>query len=239
MAGTEAAVSGNLRQKTGKSPAANRTVKRVSISIALGFLRRAYPDARCHLKYTSPFELLIACILSAQCTDKRVNSITPQLFKKYPAPRSFASAGPEELERDIFSTGFYKSKARAVIGCSGAIARKHGGETPSTMEALTALPGVGRKTANVVLANWFGKPGIIVDTHITRLSKRLGFSAAKTAEGIEKDLMELVPKKEWTFFSNSLGDHGREVCKAKKPLCEKCGIYEICVWEGKGGGAAA
>ena len=205
------------------------------VSRVLAFLRAAYPDARCHLNYNSPFELLIGCILSAQCTDKRVNSITPGLFRKYPKPRSFASAKPEELEKDIFSTGFYKNKARSIIGCSGGIVRKHGGETPSTMKELTALPGVGRKTANVVLGNWFGKPGIIVDTHITRLARRLGFSAAKTAEAIERDLMAFVPEKDWTFFSNSLGDHGREVCKAKKPLCSTCGIYDICLWSGKNG----
>lgn len=202
-------------------------------SRVLKFLRAAYPDARCHLDYKSPFELLIGCILSAQCTDKRVNSLTPGLFRKYPAPRSFASAKPGELEKDIFSAGFYKNKARAIIGCSDVIDRRHGGETPSTMEELTALPGVGRKTANVVLGNWFGKPGIIVDTHISRLSRRLGFSAAKTAEAIERDLMLLVPEKERTFFSNSLGDHGREICKARKPLCAECGIFDICVWEGR------
>ena len=211
----------------------NAAAKR-RMATVVRFLRRAYPDARCHLNHNSPFELLIGTILSAQCTDKRVNAVTPGLFKKYPSPRSFASAAPGELEKDIFSTGFYKNKARAVIGCSSEIVRKHGGRTPSTMEELTALPGVGRKTANVVLGNRYGKPGIIVDTHVSRLARRLGFSAAKAAEAIERDLMEIVPEKNWTFFSNALGDHGREVCGAKKPLCGQCGIYDICEWSGKG-----
>lgn len=218
------------RQKTDKQDRLKRKV-----SPTLDFLRKTYPDAKCHLNYNSAFELLIGSILSARCTDKKVNSITPELFKKYPSPRSFADANITVLEKDIFSTGFYRNKARSIIGCSTEIVSRHKGNVPSTMRELTALPGVGRKTANVVLGNWFGKPGIIVDTHITRLSRRLGLSTARGAEAIERDLMEILPQREWTFFSNSLGDHGREVCKAQKPLCRSCGVRDICVWVGKDG----
>ncbi|MGI9558192.1 MAG: endonuclease III [Thermodesulfobacteriota bacterium] len=200
------------------------------VSRITAFLRKTYPDAKCHLNYSSAFELLVGSILSAQCTDERVNSITPGLFKKYPAPSNFARADAGELEKDIFSTGFYRNKARSIIRCSGEIVRSHGGKVPATMEELSALPGVGRKTANVILGNWFGKPGIIVDTHITRLSRRLAMSSAKTAEGIEREIMEVLPEKDRTFFSNSLGDHGRLICKARKPLCERCGISGYCVW---------
>lgn len=214
--------------KTETEPLPRRRVSRIT-----GFLRKRYPDARCHLNYGSAFELLVGSILSAQCTDKRVNSITPELFRKYPDAESFAGADAGELEKDIFSAGFYRNKAKSIVGCSDAIVRKHGGKVPGTMAELSALPGIGRKTANVVLGNWFGKPAVIVDTHITRLSLRLGITRRKTAEGIEKDLMAAVPEKDWTFFSNSLGDHGRTVCKAVKPLCRECGISDICAWGGK------
>ncbi len=215
-------------QKTETDRSSRGKISRIS-----AFLRKSYPGAKCHLNYGSVFELLIGSILSAQCTDKRVNSITPGLFRKYPDAGSFARADICELEKDIFSTGFYKNKAKSITKCSGEIVRKHGGEVPDTMEKLSSLPGIGRKTANVVLGNWFGKPGIIVDTHITRLSLRLGITRKKTARGIEKDLMTALPEKEWTFFSNSLGDHGRVVCKARKPLCGECGISELCAWSGK------
>ncbi len=215
-------------QKTDKSNPVKEKVSRVSV-----FLKKQYPDVRCHLNYNSAFELLIGSILSAQCTDKRVNEITPGLFKKYPDVASFASAKGSELEKDIFSAGFYKNKTKSIIGCCKGIADKHGDAVPDTMEELKALPGIGRKTANVVLGNWFGKPGIIVDTHITRLSRRLGMSSKNTAEGIEKDLMALVPRKDWTFFSNSLGEHGRQICKSRAPLCTRCGVSEFCVWSGK------
>jgi len=206
---------------------------REKVSSVSAFLRKRYPNAKCHLNYSSAFELLVGSILSARCTDKRVNSITAGLFKKYPDPGSFARADIDRLEKDIFSAGFYKNKAKSIIACSDEIVRKHGGQVPATMEELSSLRGIGRKTANVVLGNWFGKPAIIVDTHITRLSARLGMTRKKTAEGIEKDLTAVVPERERTFFSNSLGEHGRTVCKAVKPLCGKCGISEFCVWEGK------
>jgi len=194
----------------------------------LSILSGLYPAAECHINYRSPYELLIASILSAQCTDKRVNRITPALFAKYPSPRDFAQANPEELERDIFSTGFYRAKASSIIGCSRDIEEKHGGEVPATMEELTSLRGVGRKTANVVLGNAFGVPGIIVDTHIKRLANRLMLSSSKNPEQIERDLMELIPQRRWTYFSNALGDHGRTVCKARKPNCGECKINRLC-----------
>lgn len=215
-------------QKTEQSGAVKEKVSRVS-----AFLKKQYPDARCHLNCNSAFELLIGSILSAQCTDKRVNGITPGLFKKYPDAASFARARRSELEKDIFSAGFYKNKAKSIIGCCKEIVGRHDGSVPDTMEELNSLPGIGRKTANVVLGNWFGKPGIIVDTHITRLSTRLGMSSKSTAEGMEKDLMALVPRKDWTFFSNSLGEHGRRICKSRAPLCAECGVFNLCIWSGK------
>ena len=194
----------------------------------LRILVKTYPNAKCHLNYSTPFELLIGSILSAQCTDERVNRVTPGLFSKYPTPNDFASADQAELENDIFSCGFYRNKARSIIGCSKELVNKFHAEVPRTMLELTGLRGVGRKTANVVLGNAYGVPGIIVDTHIGRLSNRLGLSESKDPVKIEKDLNELIPHKSWTFFSNSLGDHGRNVCKARKPNCYDCTLRGLC-----------
>lgn len=194
----------------------------------VAFLKKTYPDARCHLVFADAGQLLVGSILSAQCTDKRVNMVTPGLFGKYPDLAAFSRASEEELQNDIRSTGFYRNKARAIINCAKSIVEKHGGAVPSAMEKLVALPGVGRKTANVVIANHFREPGIIVDTHITRLSRRLGLTRNSDPVKIEFDLMKLVSRKDWSFFSNSLGDHGREVCKARRPLCRKCGISGLC-----------
>jgi endonuclease-3 len=192
-------------------------------------LRRMYPRAKCSLDFTNPFELLIATMLSAQSTDVRVNIVTKSLFRKYPGPAEFASAGQVEMERDVRQTGFFRNKARAVIGASKAIMEKHGGVVPATMEELTALPGVGRKTANVVLANAFKKPvGVVVDTHVTRVSGRLGLTGQADAEKIEQDLMKLIPPKEWTSFSHRLIQHGREICIARKPKCAQCLLNELC-----------
>ena len=196
----------------------------------LQFLKKAYPDARCHLVFKNASELLVGSILSAQCTDKRVNMITPGLFEKYPDLRAFSCASEEELQDDVRSTGFYRNKAKAIINCSREIIRKHKGKVPSEMEELVKLPGVGRKTANVVIGNYFRKPGIIVDTHIMRLSRRLGLTSNSDPVKIEFDLRECIPEKDWTFFSNSLGDHGRNVCKARKPICSKCGISRVCLY---------
>ena len=192
-------------------------------------LKRMYPKAKCSLDYTTPFELLIATILSAQSTDVRVNIVTKSLFRKYPGPAAFANASQVEMERDVRQTGFFRNKAKAVIACSKAIMEKHGGEVPATMEELTALPGVGRKTANVVLSNALNKPvGIVVDTHVTRVSGRLGFTKSSDAVLIEQDLMKLIPQKEWTSFSHRLIVHGRTICIARKPKCSVCLLNELC-----------
>lgn len=192
-------------------------------------LKRTYPRAKCSLDFTTPFDLLIATMLSAQSTDARVNIVTKSLFRKYPSPHEFANAGQVEMERDVRQTGFYRNKAKAVIAASKAIVEKHGGEVPRTMDELTALPGVGRKTANVVLSNAFRKPeGIVVDTHVSRVSVRLGLTAQSDPEKIEQDLMKLIPEKEWTSFSHRVIAHGRAVCVARKPRCGDCQLNEFC-----------
>ena len=192
-------------------------------------LRKAYPKAKCSLDFTNPFELLIATMLSAQSTDVRVNIVTKSLFRKYPNPAAFAAASQVEMERDVKQTGFFRNKAKAVIAASKAIVEHHGGETPHTMEELTALPGVGRKTANVVLSNAFNTPvGIVVDTHVTRVSGRLGLTSNSDAEKIEQDLMKLIPQKEWTAFSHRLIYHGRQICIARKPKCAECVLNDVC-----------
>ena len=201
--------------------------KKRAVSI-LSILQDEYPKAKCHLNFDGPFELLIGCILSAQCTDKRVNEVTPGLFKKYPTPHGFAKADLGELEQEIHSCGFYRAKAKSILNCSKALVEEYGGEVPSTMDELTRLAGVGRKTANAVLGNYFGTPGIIVDTHIKRLSTRLNLTTNSDPTKIEFDLMELIPQEKWTFFSNSLGDHGRTVCHARKPMCGDCMISHLC-----------
>lgn len=192
-------------------------------------LKRMYPKAKCSLDFTNPFELLIATMLSAQSTDVRVNIVTKSLFRKYPDAKSFAGASQVEMEKDVRQTGFFRNKAKAVIAASQAIVAKHGGDVPRTMDELTALPGVGRKTANVVLSNAFKTPfGIVVDTHVTRVSGRLGLTASADAVKIEEDLMKLIPKKEWTSFSHRLIDHGRAICIARKPKCRECLLNELC-----------
>ena len=192
-------------------------------------LKRMYPKAKCSLDFSSAFELLIATMLSAQSTDARVNIVTKSLFRKYPDPASFARAGQVEMERDVKQTGFFRNKAKAVIAASKAIVEKHGGEVPQSMDELTALPGVGRKTANVVLSNAFKKPvGIVVDTHVTRVAGRLGLTASSDAVKIEEDLMKLLPPKEWTPFSHRVIVHGRTICVARKPKCAECDLNDVC-----------
>lgn len=199
----------------------------------LALLEEEYPNARCHLNFDGPFELLIGCILSAQCTDKRVNEVTPGLFRKYPTPYEFSQADQGELEKDIHSCGFYRAKSKSIINCTKALVEEHAGKVPKNMEELTELAGVGRKTANVVLGNYFGIPGIIVDTHIKRLSTRLDLTTNSDPTKIEYDLNELIPEEKWTIFSNSLGDHGRTVCHARKPMCADCMISHLCPSAGK------
>jgi endonuclease-3 len=192
-------------------------------------LRRMYPKAKCSLDFTNAFELLIATMLSAQSTDARVNIVTKSLFRKYSNANAFAAATQPEMERDVRQTGFFRNKAKAVIAASKVLVEKHGGEVPPTMEELTALPGVGRKTANVVLSNAFKAPvGVVVDTHVARVSGRLGLTASSDAVKIEEDLMQLIPKKEWTSFSHRVIAHGREICVARKPRCAECDLNELC-----------
>ena len=192
-------------------------------------LKQMYPKAKCSLDFTNAFELLIATMLSAQSTDVRVNIVTKSLFRKYPDPQSFAAASQVEMERDVKQTGFFRNKAKAVIAASKAIVEKHGGQVPQSMEELTALPGVGRKTANVVLSNALNIcVGIVVDTHVTRVSGRLGLTSNTDAEKIEQDLMPLIPKKEWTNFSHRLIAHGRTICIARKPKCAECALNDLC-----------
>ncbi|MBM3333083.1 endonuclease III [Candidatus Sumerlaeota bacterium] len=191
-------------------------------------LARCYPDARCLLNHSNALELLVATILAAQCTDKKVNEVTADLFKRYRSAEEFASASLAELEKQIRSTGFYRQKAKSVVATCRAIAEQFGGRVPETIEQLTLLPGVGRKTANVVLGNVFGKPAIIVDTHVRRLAVRLGLSKEDDPDKIEMDLQELLPPKEWTLFSHRIGFLGREVCFARKPAHDRCDIALWC-----------
>ncbi|NUO95604.1 MAG: endonuclease III [Gemmatimonadaceae bacterium] len=188
-----------------------------------------YPDAHCALDFTNAFQLLCATILSAQCTDKRVNLVTPALFARYPDAAALAAAKPEELEELIRSTGFFRSKAKSLIGMAAALVERHGGEVPADMEALTALPGVGRKTANVILGNAFGRnDGIVVDTHVTRLSNRLALTSESDAVKIEQALVPLFPQERWTMLSHLLIEHGRQVCDARKPRCGDCVLSDVC-----------
>lgn len=192
-------------------------------------LKKRYPDAHCALEHTSPFELLIATILSAQCTDERVNIVTANLFRKYRGPADFVNVSQEELEKDIHSTGFFRNKAKNIQAACRRIIDEFGGEIPQTMEELLTLGGVARKTANVVLGNAFGiASGVVVDTHVGRLSQRLGLTAEKTAEKIEQDLAALVPKKHWVMFPHWMIYHGRQVCNARKPDCGNCVLADIC-----------
>lgn len=192
-------------------------------------LKKEYPDAHCALNHTNAFELLIATILSAQCTDERVNIVTADLFRKYRKPSDYLKVPQTELEQDIRSTGFYRNKAKNIQGACKLLVEKYKGEVPESMEELMELPGVARKTANVVTGNAFGKAyGVTVDTHVTRLSNLLGLTEHQQPEKIEKDLMELVPKKDWVIFSHWLISHGRKVCKARRPACEICMLETLC-----------
>lgn len=192
-------------------------------------LKKRYPDAHCALDHTSPFELLIATILSAQCTDERVNIVTANLFRKYRGPADFVNVSQEELEKDIHSTGFFRNKAKNIQAACRRIIDEFGGEIPQTMDELLTLGGVARKTPNVVLGNAFGiASGVVVDTHVGRLSQRLGLTGEKTAEKIEQDLAALVPKKHWVMFPHWMIYHGRQVCNARKPDCGNCVLADIC-----------
>ena len=203
--------------------------KRIERAAAIvAALKEAYPESGIALRYSTPFELLIATILSAQCTDERVNQVTPELFRRFPDPRAFAEAPIEELEQAIFSTGFYRNKAKSIQGAARAILEKHGGEVPGTLEELVELPGVGRKTANVILGHCFDRPGMVVDTHVKRISNLLGLAGSKNPDIIERELCEILPPEEWVMFSHLLADHGRAVCVARRPQCGVCVIVDLC-----------
>ena len=192
-------------------------------------LKRAYPGAKCSLNHSNPFELLIATILSAQCTDERVNIVTADLFRKYRKPEDYLKVPPRELEKDIQSTGFFRNKTKSIQGTAKLLTEEYHGEVPHTMDELLELPGVARKTANVVLGNAFDiHAGVVVDTHVTRLSHRLAFTQQKTAEKIEVDLIEIVPKKDWIIFPHLMIYHGRKICKARTPLCAECTVEKQC-----------
>jgi len=192
-------------------------------------LKREYPDATCALHHQNALELVVATILSAQCTDARVNMVTPHLFAKYRAAADYAVADPRVLEKEIQSTGFFRNKTKSIIGMAQALVERHGGEVPQTMEELTALPGVGRKTANVILGTWFKKnEGVVVDTHVHRLTRLLGLTRQDDPVKIEQDLMEIVPRDDWTWFSHTLILHGRAVCIARRPKCAECVINRLC-----------
>jgi len=200
------------------------------VAAILPILKRLYPAAKCSLDHASPLQLLVATILSAQCTDARVNIVTKTLFKKYRSANDYANVKPDELEKDIQSTGFYRNKTKSIQAMARSLLELHQGKVPDTMDALIHLAGVGRKTANVVLGNAFGKnEGVTVDTHVTRLSNRLGLTRhASDAVKIEQDLIPIVPREDWALWSHLLIYHGRTICDARKPLCEKCGLFEHC-----------
>ncbi|MDP8219359.1 MAG: endonuclease III [Candidatus Theseobacter exili] len=198
-------------------------------------LKKAYPNPEIELDYTSPLELLVATILSAQCTDKRVNIVTKTLFNKHRTLKDYFTVNQSVLENEIKSTGFFRQKARSIVNCCLYIQNNHGGKVPKTMTELTSLPGVGRKTASVVLANGYGIPAIAVDTHVIRISNRLGLVNTKNPEKIEFALMKQLPEKHWGFFSNAVILHGRRICKARKPLCNNCIIKDLCNYFKNGG----
>lgn len=212
------------RSPKGNSPTAPKRVAEI-----LARLDKAYPDAHCALIHSSPFQLLIATILSAQCTDERVNKTTPELFRKYPTARDLAAVRQEVLEQVIRSTGFYRNKAKNIIGASQRIVKEFGGKVPQTMEELLTLPGVARKTANVVMGNAFGKAsGVVVDTHVLRISRRLSLTKQDTPEKIERDLIKLLPQDQWINFSHQIIFHGRRCCIARKPQCAGCPLDDLC-----------
>ena len=212
-----------------KTPSKTLEIRRQRVRKILPILKRAYPQARCSLDHANPLELIVATILSAQCTDERVNLVTPELFARFGTPAKLAAASPAAVEKIIQSCGFYRAKAKSLLGMAQGLVERHQGEVPRTLEDLVALPGVGRKTANVVLGTAFGLPtGVVVDTHVRRISQRLGLTKSQDPEVIERDLMALLPPKEWILFSHRLIWHGRRVCTARKPNCPGCPLNADC-----------
>ncbi len=203
--------------------------KKTDVNRLVTLLNETYgTNLKCYLHHETPFQLLIATMLSAQCTDARVNIVTADLFKKYPTVQSFADADIRELEKDIYSTGFYKNKAKNIIACSKKLLELYDGEVPSELEKLTALDGVGRKTANVIRGNIFHEPSIVVDTHVKRISKKLGLTESDDPVVIEKELMEILPKGQWILYNIQIIQHGRTICTARNPKCMECPLAEVC-----------
>lgn len=208
--------------------------ERERISQILSLLDEHYTrEYKCYLNHETPWQLLIATILSAQCTDERVNLVTKDLFVKYKTLEDFAGADLVELEKDIHSTGFYHNKAKNIIACARVLVSEHGGVVPKEIEALTKLAGVGRKTANVIRGNIYNEPSIVVDTHVKRISGKLGFTKSEDPEKIEFELMELLPRDHWILYNLQIIAHGRSICTARSPKCSECFLYNLCKWEGK------
>jgi len=201
-----------------------------TVEAILAILDEHYPEAQCTLSFRNPLELLVATILSAQCTDQRVNMVTPGLFSSFRSAKAFAEADPGELEEAIKSTGFFRNKAKNIIDCCRQLVAEYAGEVPNNLDALVRLPGVGRKTANVILGNAFQVPGMVVDTHVARVSKRLGWTREDKPEKIERDLMRLIPANRWTLLSHQLIHHGRKICSARNPKCVACPLRELCAY---------
>lgn len=229
MPGRERASHGQASKGRPKAPASARRPPRERAPEIFRRLAAAYPNAKCALEFETPFQLLVATILSAQCTDKRVNMVTPKLFATYPTPASLAAARQEDVEDLVRTTGFFRNKAKSLLGVSAAIETRHGGEVPATMDALVELPGVGRKTANVILGNAFDRnEGVVVDTHVARVSQRLGLTKHTDPVKIEQDLAKLFPSEQWTLLAHLLIEHGRQICDARLPKCSQCPIADLC-----------
>ena len=210
-------------------PPKTAAARQARLAEILSHLDRMYPDATCALLHRDPWELLVATILSAQCTDKRVNEVTPGLFAKYPTPRDFAAVRPEVLADDIRSTGFFNNKAKSIVGAAHRVVNEFGGQVPQTMEEMLSIPGAARKTANVVLGTAYGiASGVVVDTHVTRISQRLGLTKHTDPVKIEQDLIKIVPKERWILFAHQIILHGRALCVARTPACEQCNLNPLC-----------
>ncbi len=228
------APGGGPRRSGGRAAGGAGSARGAAVALRLAEL---WPDSSCSLDFRSPFELLVATILSAQCTDRRVNLVTPGLFRRWPDAAALAAAPATEVEEAIRSTGFFRAKAKNIRGCAAALVERHGGRVPETLAELVRLPGVGRKTANVVLGVAFGRAeGVVVDTHVGRISRRLGLTRRSDAPGAEKDLLREIPREHWIAFSHRLIDHGRAVCLARKPRCGSCGLSDLCPRKGVPGG---
>lgn len=219
-----------MKQPTTESESSTAQPAGENVSVILSILDAHYPQAQCTLHFRNPLELLVATILSAQCTDRRVNLVTSELFRKYPSAKAFAEAELSELEEAVKPTGFFRNKAKNIIDCCYKLVNEFGGEVPNNLDALVRLPGVGRKTANVILGNAFQIPGMVVDTHVARVAKRLGLTREGKPEKIERDLMRLIPSERWTLLSHQLIHHGRKICSARNPKCTVCPLREHCAY---------